>query len=68
MVRGLLLLVAFALGSAARADTLPPPVANALARASIPQSAVGLFVQEVDSTKPALTFNASQPLNPASTF
>jgi D-alanyl-D-alanine carboxypeptidase/D-alanyl-D-alanine-endopeptidase (penicillin-binding protein 4) len=68
MVRGLLLLVAFALGSAARADTLPPPVANALARASIPQSAVGLFVQEVDSTKPALTFNASQPLNPASTI
>jgi D-alanyl-D-alanine carboxypeptidase/D-alanyl-D-alanine-endopeptidase (penicillin-binding protein 4) len=53
-------------GPAAAADVLPPPIANALARAGIPQPAVGLFVQEVDASKPALNFNAGQPMNPAS--
>jgi D-alanyl-D-alanine carboxypeptidase/D-alanyl-D-alanine-endopeptidase (penicillin-binding protein 4) len=48
------------------AEVLPPPIAAALARAGIPQSAVALVVQEVDANKPALSFNASQPLNPAS--
>jgi D-alanyl-D-alanine carboxypeptidase/D-alanyl-D-alanine-endopeptidase (penicillin-binding protein 4) len=50
----------------AAAEVLPPPIAGALARAGIPQSAVGLFVQDVDATKPALAFNAAQPMNPAS--
>jgi serine-type D-Ala-D-Ala carboxypeptidase/endopeptidase (penicillin-binding protein 4) len=48
------------------AEVLPPPIASALARAGIPQSAVALFVQDVDAGKPALAFNAGQPLNPAS--
>jgi D-alanyl-D-alanine carboxypeptidase/D-alanyl-D-alanine-endopeptidase (penicillin-binding protein 4) len=48
------------------ADVLPPPIASALARAGIPQSSVALFVQDVEATKPALSFNAGQPLNPAS--
>jgi D-alanyl-D-alanine carboxypeptidase/D-alanyl-D-alanine-endopeptidase (penicillin-binding protein 4) len=47
---------------------LPPPIAAALARAAIPQSAVALFVQDVDAGKPALSFNAGQPMNPASTI
>jgi D-alanyl-D-alanine carboxypeptidase/D-alanyl-D-alanine-endopeptidase (penicillin-binding protein 4) len=47
---------------------LPPPIASALARAAIPQSAVALFVQDVDAGKPALSFNAGQPMNPASTI
>ncbi len=50
----------------AAAEVLPPPIGGALARAGIPQSAVGLFVQDVDATKPALAFNAAQPMNPAS--
>jgi D-alanyl-D-alanine carboxypeptidase/D-alanyl-D-alanine-endopeptidase (penicillin-binding protein 4) len=55
-------------GPRAGAEVLPPPIANALARANIPHSAVGLFVQDVDATKPALTFNAAQAMNPASTM
>jgi D-alanyl-D-alanine carboxypeptidase/D-alanyl-D-alanine-endopeptidase (penicillin-binding protein 4) len=53
---------------AGAADVLPPSIATALARAGIPQSAVALFVQDVDATKPALAFNATEPLNAASTI
>ncbi len=52
--------------AAGAAEILPPPIASALAHAGIPQSAVALFVQDVDAGKPALSFNAGQPLNPAS--
>jgi D-alanyl-D-alanine carboxypeptidase/D-alanyl-D-alanine-endopeptidase (penicillin-binding protein 4) len=62
----LALLAALLAGGPAAADVLPPPIANALARAGIPQSTVGLFVQEVDATRPALAFNAGQAMNPAS--
>jgi D-alanyl-D-alanine carboxypeptidase/D-alanyl-D-alanine-endopeptidase (penicillin-binding protein 4) len=51
---------------AAAADALPGPVAQALARAGVPQSAVGLYVQQVDAPRPAAIFNASRPMNPAS--
>jgi D-alanyl-D-alanine carboxypeptidase/D-alanyl-D-alanine-endopeptidase (penicillin-binding protein 4) len=63
-----LALVAAALTAQAglAADVLPPPIAAALARAAIPQSAVALVVQDVDAAKPGLSFNAAQPLNPAS--
>jgi D-alanyl-D-alanine carboxypeptidase/D-alanyl-D-alanine-endopeptidase (penicillin-binding protein 4) len=54
--------------SVGAADVLPPPIASALARAAIPQSAVALFVQDVDAGKPALSYNASQPMHPASTI
>ena len=32
----------------------------------MPQSAVGLYVQQVDAPRPAAIFNASKPMNPAS--
>jgi D-alanyl-D-alanine carboxypeptidase/D-alanyl-D-alanine-endopeptidase (penicillin-binding protein 4) len=68
-IRAFLALVCAALTApAGAADVLPPPIASALARATIPQSAVALFVQDVDASKPALAFNAGQPLNPASTI
>jgi D-alanyl-D-alanine carboxypeptidase/D-alanyl-D-alanine-endopeptidase (penicillin-binding protein 4) len=51
---------------AASADALPGPVAQALARAGVPQSAVGLYVQPVDAPRPTAIFNASKPMNPAS--
>jgi D-alanyl-D-alanine carboxypeptidase/D-alanyl-D-alanine-endopeptidase (penicillin-binding protein 4) len=51
---------------AARADALPGPVAQALARAGVPQSAVGLYVQQVDAPRPTAIFNASKAMNPAS--
>jgi D-alanyl-D-alanine carboxypeptidase/D-alanyl-D-alanine-endopeptidase (penicillin-binding protein 4) len=45
---------------------LPPPVAQALARAGIPESAVGLYVQEVAANESVVTHRAEQPFNPAS--
>jgi D-alanyl-D-alanine carboxypeptidase/D-alanyl-D-alanine-endopeptidase (penicillin-binding protein 4) len=63
------LLAALALASpSAAAEVLPPPIASALARANIPQTAVALFVQDVEAAKPALAFNTAQPMNPASTM
>ena len=64
---------AFALASAlalapgaVSGDALPGPVAQALARAGVPQSAVGLYVQQVDAPRPTAIFNASKAMNPAS--
>jgi serine-type D-Ala-D-Ala carboxypeptidase/endopeptidase (penicillin-binding protein 4) len=58
---------ALALASgAASGDALPGPVAQALARAGVPQSAVGLYVQQVDAPRPTAIFNASKAMNPAS--
>jgi D-alanyl-D-alanine carboxypeptidase/D-alanyl-D-alanine-endopeptidase (penicillin-binding protein 4) len=54
--------------SSALADALPSPVAQALARAGLPASAVALYVQEVDAWRPTAIFNASQAMNPASTI
>jgi D-alanyl-D-alanine carboxypeptidase/D-alanyl-D-alanine-endopeptidase (penicillin-binding protein 4) len=51
---------------AALADALPAPVAQALSRAGIPQSAVGLYVQQVDAPRPTAIFNPTTPMNPAS--
>jgi D-alanyl-D-alanine carboxypeptidase/D-alanyl-D-alanine-endopeptidase (penicillin-binding protein 4) len=52
----------------ALADALPSPVAQALARAGLPASAVALYVHEVDAWRPTAIFNASRPMNPASTI
>ena len=54
--------------STALADALPSPVAQALSRAGLPHSAVALYVQEVDAARPTAIFNASRPMNPASTI
>jgi D-alanyl-D-alanine carboxypeptidase/D-alanyl-D-alanine-endopeptidase (penicillin-binding protein 4) len=48
------------------AAQLPPPVAQALARAGIAESGVGLYVQEVGATEPLAVHRGEQPFNPAS--
>ncbi|MCG6874993.1 MAG: D-alanyl-D-alanine carboxypeptidase/D-alanyl-D-alanine-endopeptidase [Betaproteobacteria bacterium] len=50
----------------AQQSQLPKPVAQALARAGIPQSSVALFAQGVEATTPLVAFNAAKPMNPAS--
>jgi D-alanyl-D-alanine carboxypeptidase/D-alanyl-D-alanine-endopeptidase (penicillin-binding protein 4) len=62
----LLAVAALTAQAAAATEVLPAPIASALARAGVPQSAAAVFVQDVDAGKPALSFNAGQPLNPAS--
>ena len=47
---------------------LPPPVAQALAAAGIPENAVGLYVQEVGAAHPVITHAPERALNPASTM
>ena len=51
-----------------RPEGLPAPVARALQAAGVPTTAVGVVVQEVDSTVPRLAINPRQPMNPASTM
>jgi len=63
-----LLLVLAVLPLSVHADRLPAPVAGALKAAGIPQSTVAVVVQEADGASPRLTFNAGQPMNPASTM
>ncbi|RTL55632.1 MAG: D-alanyl-D-alanine carboxypeptidase/D-alanyl-D-alanine-endopeptidase [Rhodocyclaceae bacterium] len=53
-------------GYAQGRSTLPPAVSKALAAAGIPQSAVGVVVQEVGASSPRLAVNAQQAMNPAS--
>ena len=45
---------------------LPTSITDALKRAGIPQSAVSIYVQAVDSTAPTLSLNADKSMNPAS--
>lgn len=63
-----LLLSGLILASEAASATLPGPVRDALRRANIPLSSVGIVVQKADARTPALTQNARQPMNPASTM
>ena len=53
------------------ADTgsrLPPPVAAALANAGIPDSSVGIFVQDVQTAQSVVAVGEDRALNPASTI
>lgn len=45
---------------------LPSGFSAALARAKIPESAVAIYVQDVNQTTPLLAFNAERGFNPAS--
>ena len=45
---------------------LPPPVAQALAKAGIPDASVGVYVQEIGAAEPIVAHRAAEPLNPAS--
>jgi D-alanyl-D-alanine carboxypeptidase/D-alanyl-D-alanine-endopeptidase (penicillin-binding protein 4) len=47
---------------------LPPPVAQALSAAGIPESAVGLYVHEIGAERPIAAHGAERALNPASTM
>lgn len=62
------LLVAALASSLACAQSLPAPVEQALKRAQIPASSVAVYVQGVDGSKPLLSHNATQAMNPASTI
>lgn len=46
--------------------TLPPPVAQALGAAKIPQRSVAVVVEEVGANRSAIRLNATAPMNPAS--
>ena len=52
--------------TAAAADLMPAPVAQALARAGVPQSNAALYVHEVGAPKPMASYNADRAMNPAS--
>jgi D-alanyl-D-alanine carboxypeptidase/D-alanyl-D-alanine-endopeptidase (penicillin-binding protein 4) len=68
LVRALTLASLVAPTAPALADALPGPVAQALGRTGLPSASVAIYVQPVDAPKPAVTFNASKPMNPASTI
>jgi D-alanyl-D-alanine carboxypeptidase/D-alanyl-D-alanine-endopeptidase (penicillin-binding protein 4) len=61
-------LLALAFAGAVAAAAVPPPVAQALAAAGIPDSAVGLYVHEVGAERPLIAQGAERALNPASTM
>lgn len=58
----------FALVACAHASSLPAPVRAALDAARIPLDAVAVWTHPVDASQPALSLNATRPLNPASTM
>ncbi len=57
--------LAFAADTGSR---LPPPVAAALANAGIPDSSVGIFVQDVQTAQSVVAVGEDRALNPASTI
>ena len=59
-------LAALLLAPALAAAELPAPVREALAKAGVPESAVGAVVAPVGGGAPLLSHNAERPLNPAS--
>jgi len=61
-----LALALLCLGNPAAADSLPAPVVRALKAVGIPATAVSLVVRDVDSIGTRASFNAHQPMNPAS--
>src|SRR5690606_1866656 len=48
------------------AADLPDVVRQALKKANIPETAVGIYVREVGSERPLISVNADSPMNPAS--
>lgn len=61
-------IILFLLARGAIAQSLPAPVANALAGAGIASSQVSVLVQEVTADKPLIAHNVAMPMNPASTI
>ena len=61
-------LVLLALNSNAYTAELPAAVLDALHKAKIPLSSVGIIVKEVNALSPLIDLNAKQAMNPASTL
>ncbi len=59
--------VAALLPARAISAAVPEPVARALVRAGIPESATAFYVREVSASRPLLALRADRALNPAST-
>jgi serine-type D-Ala-D-Ala carboxypeptidase/endopeptidase (penicillin-binding protein 4) len=66
MRRWFLFLLTLSAMTLTSAEPLPPTVVNALQRAEIPQTAVGVYVRNVDSTKADIAHRAEEAMNPAS--
>ncbi len=66
ILTAMLLLSSFA--ASAAPQTLPDTVQDALKRAGIPVSSVGIWVQEQNSAAPLLNINGTRAMNPASTM
>jgi D-alanyl-D-alanine carboxypeptidase/D-alanyl-D-alanine-endopeptidase (penicillin-binding protein 4) len=66
-LRAALIVAALCCACAARAQ-LPEPVARALAKAAIPESAAAFYVHEVGAKEPVLAAGAERAMNPASTI
>lgn len=62
------MLLIWSQASQATATQLPEPVRDALKRAHIPLSSVGVVVQKADARTPLVAQNAKRPMNPASTM
>jgi serine-type D-Ala-D-Ala carboxypeptidase/endopeptidase (penicillin-binding protein 4) len=60
--------IAFASPAAAQTSRLPAPVAQALARSGIPESAAGVVVQDAVSGRLVVAHAKDVPFNPASTI
>ncbi len=65
-MRALLALWLLLASTLAPGAELPGAVAQALQRAGIPVADTAIWVQGVDSARPALSVNADRPMNPAS--
>jgi D-alanyl-D-alanine carboxypeptidase/D-alanyl-D-alanine-endopeptidase (penicillin-binding protein 4) len=64
-----LLMLLIVLSSAiAQADSLPAPVRAALKEAGLPQSSLGVWVQDTQARRPLLEVGAEHAMNPASTM
>ena len=66
----LLLALAYPLAASGQNGTgrLPAPFAQALQQAGIPESAVGLYIQDTRADQPLIALGDERPLNPASTI
>ncbi|MBI4192511.1 MAG: D-alanyl-D-alanine carboxypeptidase/D-alanyl-D-alanine-endopeptidase [Betaproteobacteria bacterium] len=50
------------------ASRLPPAVARVLQQAGIPESSVGIYIQDVNAERPLIAMGEERALNPASTI
>ena len=69
LISGFFLASLLSLGAAtACADSLPPPVKQALQQADLPASALSVWVQDTQGKRPLLAIGAERAVNPASTM